>query len=354
MSVFGEVWVYSAVAFVLGAFLAWLFLVRPAQKRIGELERRLASVAGASRSDSAQRTRVAPPVRSGNEFDEPGESTTPPTRHFDPAPEPSGEREATEHLAAAPSWPERDSLQGRKPKSEIDDLDEDFARVDDLDDEDDTGGLLGGLPPHVDEPTQIHSARGGDLGLGVESADAADSAGGRRGGSLFEPAPVDEPEDAPPTYAFGDRLAGLDADDAEPVERTTMLPKRQPGRTQMESFEPVRPSQPSMRPMERREPGPQKSGSLFEPAVAPSNTAPPAREPAATTSLPGPFGPGSAMPKPGGGQPSDEFPVKASVTDLRYCTEDSPDYEHMVAEVWFRSPADAERVGFRPLPPSRS
>lgn len=64
---------------------------------------------------------------------------------------------------------------------------------------------------------------------------------------------------------------------------------------------------------------------------------------------PGPFGPGSAMPLPGGGSPSPEFTVKASVTALRYVTDASPQYPRMVAEVWFRSPADAERVGFRPL-----
>ncbi|OLT48735.1 hypothetical protein BJF85_11390 [Saccharomonospora sp. CUA-673] len=63
----------------------------------------------------------------------------------------------------------------------------------------------------------------------------------------------------------------------------------------------------------------------------------------------GPFGPGSAMPLPGGESPSPDFTVKASVTALRYVTDASPQYPRMVAEVWFRSPADAERVGFRPL-----
>ena len=64
---------------------------------------------------------------------------------------------------------------------------------------------------------------------------------------------------------------------------------------------------------------------------------------------PGPFGPGSAMPNPGGGSPSSEFTVKASVTALRYCTEESPEFSRIVAEVWFKSTVDAQRVGFRPL-----
>jgi hypothetical protein len=55
------------------------------------------------------------------------------------------------------------------------------------------------------------------------------------------------------------------------------------------------------------------------------------------------------MPRPGGGRPSAEFTVKASVTALRFCTEDSSQFARMVAEVWFRSSADAERVGFRVL-----
>jgi hypothetical protein len=55
------------------------------------------------------------------------------------------------------------------------------------------------------------------------------------------------------------------------------------------------------------------------------------------------------MPRPGGGRPSDDFGVKASVTALRYCTDESPQFPRMVAEVWFRTPEDAERVGFRPL-----
>lgn len=356
MSVFGQVWVFSAVAFVLGAFLAWLFLVRPTRKRIDELQRRLASAENASRSQGgAQRTRVAPAVRGGDEDDD-RTAVTPPTRRFEPAAEPQDEsRDVTEHLAPAPSWPESNSLQGREhtPKSEIDELDEDFARLDSLDDDlrGSTGGVLDGASvPDSETPTRIHGSHGGQLDPGsVESEDTG--GGSRRGSSLFEPPPLDdEPEETPPAYAFGE---GPAEEDVEPqAERTTALPKRQPGRTQMESFEPAKPIQPSMRPVERRDPQPrqERTGSLFEPTVSPSSSAPPARDVSATPGLPpGPFGPGSAMPKPGGERPSEEFTVKASVTALRYCAEGSPEYPRMVAEVWFRTPSDAERVGFRPL-----
>lgn len=99
--------------------------------------------------------------------------------------------------------------------------------------------------------------------------------------------------------------------------------------------------------------------ALFEPMVPPSAEEKPdtstdrvdgsAGQQDGQVAAPGPFGPGSAMPNPGGGSPSPEFTVKASVTALRYCTEESPEFSRIVAEVWFKSTADAQRVGFRPL-----
>ncbi|GAA4539841.1 sunset domain-containing protein [Amycolatopsis samaneae] len=171
-----------------------------------------------------------------------------------------------------------------------------------------------------------------------------------------------------PAYAFGggeETATGGVLDEVPeetPAETTQMLPKRQPREAPRGGFEPPRPIQPSMRPVERREPegAGAHSGSLFEPSVQPNQVAasmaqqaapepPPAREVAEDAVPPGPFGPGSAMPRPGGGRPAEGFAVKASVTALRYCTEESPQFPRMVAEVWFRTPSDAERVGFRPL-----
>jgi hypothetical protein len=89
--------------------------------------------------------------------------------------------------------------------------------------------------------------------------------------------------------------------------------------------------------------------SLFEPIVPAEDGAvlpPPHR---VRGNGRGPFGPGSAMPLPDGGSPSPEFTIKASVSALRYCTPESPQFGRTVAEVWFKTPADAERVGFRPV-----
>jgi hypothetical protein len=183
-----------------------------------------------------------------------------------------------------------------------------------------------------------------------------------------EPAPEEHraPEPAAatetPVYAFGGGPAKEPPGGAESAtESTQVLPKRQ--RRAPVGFEQPRPMQPSMRAVERREPLPDsdsESGSLFEPSVptghsgasageATAPAPPPARPYTASSVPPGPFGPGSAMPRPGGASPSAEFQVKASVTALRYCTEESSQFNRMVAEVWFRTPADAERVGFRPI-----
>ena len=94
--------------------------------------------------------------------------------------------------------------------------------------------------------------------------------------------------------------------------------------------------------------------SLFEPIVpaedeGTSTPPPPHRLRQGSGGGRGPFGPGSAMPLPGGASPSPEFTIKASVAALRYCTPESPQFGRTVAEVWFRTAADAERVGFRPV-----
>lgn len=165
-------------------------------------------------------------------------------------------------------------------------------------------------------------------------------------GSAFAPFAASEP----PPYAFGGEEPEQPADEDAGTETTQLLPRRQPRRS-AQAFDPPR---PSMRTVERREPvRPEeggRSGSLFEPGPRAANvpTSAPARGQSPSVP-PGPFGPGSAMPRPGGGKPSEEFTVKASVTALRYCGEDSSQYARMVAEVWFRSAEDAERVGFRPL-----
>jgi hypothetical protein len=137
---------------------------------------------------------------------------------------------------------------------------------------------------------------------------------------------------------------------------TAALPKRVPGKPRHQIPFGVQPSsvQEAAPAAVADEPVADPSRSLFEPIVPADDEGtatppPPHRLRQASGGGRGPFGPGSAMPLPGGASPSPEFTIKASVAALRYCTPESPQFGRTVAEVWFRTAADAERVGFRPV-----
>jgi hypothetical protein len=348
MSIFGQVWLWSLLAFVIGGLLTWLVLVRPLHKRIHRLERRLATAqaeaphAAVELNEATKTSYLAPPTliepavqayaeqrprytedeayteQTVGELDLEAWMEGPVAEHG-PEPELKPEQvepaanEHVEHpeLETEPA-PEPESLFQQEPQwFELDEVPErsPFEQP--------------ALPKHVEEP---------------------------------------EITEATPAYAFGSgHQGGLPVAAETPIDSTQILPKRPRRESPPGGFEPPRPIQPSMRAVERREPNSDLnggySGSLFEPSVQPGQYGLPpapepplARNPAPVDSVPtGPFGPGSAMPRPGGGRPSAEFTVKASVTALRFCTEDSPQFARMVAEVWFRTPADAERVGFRVL-----
>jgi hypothetical protein len=134
------------------------------------------------------------------------------------------------------------------------------------------------------------------------------------------------------------------------------LPKRVPGKPRHQVPFGVMPGmtpEPEPVPAAAAEPV-EPARSLFEPIIPAtdegmSTPPPPHRLRQGSGGGRGPFGPGSAMPLPGGASPSPEFTIKASVAALRYCTPESPQFGRTVAEVWFRTAADAERVGFRPV-----
>ena len=142
----------------------------------------------------------------------------------------------------------------------------------------------------------------------------------------------------------------------EPTPSASALPKRVPGKPRHQVPFGVQPSStPEPAPVAAAvDEVPDTPRSLFEPIVpaadeGTSTPPPPHRLRQGSGGGRGPFGPGSAMPLPGGASPSPEFTIKASVAALRYCTPDSPQFGRTVAEVWFRTAADAERVGFRPV-----
>ncbi|WP_037360055.1 LapA family protein [Amycolatopsis orientalis] len=461
MSIFGQVWLWSLLAFVVGAVLAWLVLARPARKRVSELETELASAhadtARAAASTPA-RTAVLPPAEdwTRDRREHAPTEVIQATSAFEPeaeydaeyrtAPEPAAaadsskpsdddvdeafaQAEAREHQAAnglfdsapAESAPEESGSAYRTAATEYlqpadtgshriaepaEDHDSGYHRVAEPADEHDSGYHRRPEPADVPEADRAEPVRPAEEEPGRHVAEPADglsslerrldpapldsAASKSEPVSLFRPGPGRATEPEPDWFSQpGTAQRSPFEEPAEPAESSVGhleeesttdhlipspepaaapstedvpessqgLPKRQRREAPRGGFDPPRPIQPSMRPVERREPdlAGGHSGSLFEPSVQPNQAAmaapepPPARQTADDAVPPGPFGPGSAMPRPGGGRPAEGFSVKASVTALRYCTEDSPQFPKMVAEVWFRSAADAERVGFRPL-----
>ncbi|WP_414936026.1 hypothetical protein [Amycolatopsis sp. cmx-11-51] len=439
MSIFGQVWLWSLLAFVVGALLTWLVLVLPARKRIRELESSLTTAhaetsrlpagvsfgagAAAAAGGTAYFTKPShdeldeefaaaekptpayPETLTEQEpaqpWSEPVEEQTPepaqdvhedfaeepgpehvpaatqtfepeeeyeaeyrtaPEADLEPDPEPAAER--TQFIPAALLEPEPEPEPENPYATAATEYLQPASKLD-VEPEPEPEPVL---------PSEVPYRSRLEMQLDPEGVETQPEPV-----SLFNPASRVDTEQAPietnwfereeelqnpPAYAFGsdeEAQAGLLGSEPEtPAEATQVLPKRTPrGGAVRGGFEPPQPIQPSMRAIERREPDLSggRSGSLFEPAVQPGDAMPapeppPARQtaaPVAESVPPGPFGPGSAMPRPGGGRPADDFAVKASVTALRYCTEDSPSFPKMVAEVWFRTASDAERVGFRPL-----
>src|SRR5689334_21207968 len=62
MPIFGQVWLWSLLAFLLGALLCWVLVVLPVRKRIDALERRLATIRTETKH-SAPSARSAPDER---------------------------------------------------------------------------------------------------------------------------------------------------------------------------------------------------------------------------------------------------------------------------------------------------
>lgn len=371
MSVFGQVWLWSLAAFVLGALLTWLLLVRPARARVRELERRVvahrsepvAAPAGHAEptDDAALDAHVAPsdylaePEFESSAYDE----------------RTAGQRSATDYPATElfePANPEHtEYLPPVDGRTRVD-----FAPVTSRPD----GPAVGtALDPDQGETVESQHAAAQHTefehpGLPYEESPYVETPyedspppAPEPARGLFQPAlpstPLDEPDVEPTVEEPVPEPAGAEADPDEPAA-DGMLPKRQRRESPLGGFDPPEPIQPSMRAVARREPMQNgHSGSLFEPGT-PAEAEPgeehgagPEAQSAAEQSEPGapvgPFGPGSAMPLLGGAKPSEDFTVKASVTTLRYCPPESERFADMVAEVWFRSAQDAERVGFRPI-----
>lgn len=174
------------------------------------------------------------------------------------------------------------------------------------------------------------------------------------------PAPEEAPQEAPASRSRNNlpkrvpqqnRITQAVSVRVDPTP--TALPKRVPSKPRHQVPFEVQPSS-TPEPVVTADQAVEPARSLFEPIIPAadegmSTPPPPHRLRSGSGGGRGPFGPGSAMPLPGGASPSPDFTIKASVAALRYCTPESPQFGRTVAEVWFRTAADAERVGFRPV-----
>jgi hypothetical protein len=451
MPIFGQVWLWSLLAFLLGTLLCFVLVVVPIRKRIYALERRLATIRSEPKLAGAERPAAvaapAPPAAIVPGFGEPdphdeirAESLTrayampglldqPPSAD----PEERGALRLSAEQAAAAQQPAAEAtdyigslgaplVAPRQPMDTSGWFEDERKRaepvppapradhhlVDDDQDDDDRGTIFtqrttpipAELIRRLDEggpaeAFQAPAARDDSLVDDLEDEPAAEPPGPadepaqpaftgadtvvvRKNGAHQQPEPKPEPEPEPVPEPVAqerpeERIATLTNKNTmrtpiielnKPLEldrQQSLLPKRVPAKPQHRHPFGVQTVSPAASAPVVASPdtGSERMRSLFEPVIPAETTGgqqnavlpPPHRlhTTESRPSAPGPFGPGSAMPLPGGASPSPEFTVKASVTALRYCTPESPQFGKTVAEVWFRSAADAERVGFRPV-----
>ncbi|MGH3500014.1 MAG: hypothetical protein ACRDQA_03790 [Nocardioidaceae bacterium] len=463
MSVFGNVWLYSAVAFVIGVLLTWAFWVRPLQKRLGRAKREALVASAAPAGDAAAPTLFEPDAGAAHES----------VRH-EPEPvtsllQPFGAGEAVRGYPADRSFDDYDA--DHADPFDDDDADPDGYRGRDYDefgdveqDRGDASGSRAEETPAAPEATEFDPAEtfdraaepdgdpeGEEAGL-REERDAAylaylererDQGQGnpeRHAGDLFTPSggsgapeePVDaaelslngnygsDPNDIPVVpeipevsgddltpfdpfspdaeqtsyfapadgtseldYVTADTGEAGDIEDERPIEDaggaadstvTGMLPvvppEAPPGSDRREQAnEPVaEPATELFTPAASQEADPARS--LFEPVRAADSNGdaderyaagagagagaelsmpedPAGHADRSTSETPvGPFGPGSALPRADGGAPAPEFEVKARTSSMVFHTPNSPFYDRLLPQVWFRAEDDAKRAGF--------
>src|SRR5438067_3475027 len=252
MSIVGQVWRWSVAAFLIGVLLTWLVLVRPAQARNRVLEQRLLAARSATTAPAAthapERRPVAAPIRSSEpepclkplEPYEP-EAFQPEPVQSEPAERPESRWFDRESYGESVAAEDPSSTAPPPPSTEA------------LPAADSAGALFEPAEPASTDVAGLRSVLEPELATESTSAFREVEEPTSERGSLFDasqPEPVPDPE--PPAYAFGGGAAP--EDQPSPTETTQVLPKRQPRRSNLGSFESPKAIQPSMRSVERREP----------------------------------------------------------------------------------------------------
>lgn len=374
MSIFGNVWLYSAAAFVIGVFLTWLFWVRPLQKRLLAALRRydrgpngvpattadkpatqhMTGVMGGGRSTA---TGVTVPIATGHQ--EMSQETTSLFRSYRPDGKPE---EQTGSWVPVALDPDDDLSRGEFPPADqnvefsqrawdpsrlnptgVDEAGEQSYQTTDPSDMDVSPESLISSDDHAEKES---------------SKDVSDVDTGypERVNTGSEMAENRQPDDHDTEYFtfLQQQRADVDSPYGESEDKSSNedwkaeradIVEGQTGvlATDLDVTQPTV-SEASDRSM--FEPVMDSDLALDDDLPDPRKPANPLPEPDRVDGPIGPFGPGSALPQPDGSAPTPEFTVKARTSSMVFHTSTSPFFDRLLPQVWFRTPEDARRAGF--------
>ena len=334
---FTQVWLWSLAAFALGSLITWLLFVRP-------LQRRLNSVTG-EYADYVDYVEHAAPETEEGPLDllDPPELLDPPDRlgparepepmfgDWDRAPRPWSTRvtaeapaEVTQQVPAVGG----DTIQSEVPAAEPEEPQTteaptwfQKASVDDVESSPDWPDAQGAETPAAQKSSGVWTPPADEKERAeAETSEARDDqsesesklSGQLR--SLFEPVADENPPSVPPLGAeVTQNIPRVVEDGDNPLPRRTPGAGPRPGQLRRTVGDPPE-GEPAPEPAEQDAESETNGAASEEPAR-------PRRE---------------------------GYMIKGHFASRQYHTPESPQYERIVAEVWFRTPADAEQAGFEP------
>lgn len=119
--------------------------------------------------------------------------------------------------------------------------------------------------------------------------------------------------------------------------------------TTVASVAPASPEEPAASPQERATPPEEPAAPSEELAAQPR----PLLTPAATAIDPQPSGATSTPASPDGSPPGPEYTIKGKAASMLFHLPSSPYYQRTKAEIWFRTPEDAQAAGFTEWTPRK-
>ncbi|GAA2809883.1 hypothetical protein [Saccharopolyspora taberi] len=317
---FTQVWLWSLAAFALGSLITWLLFVRPLQRR---LESVIAEPPGHEARSAVEDTRTDIEEAPLDLLDPPEPDRLGPARepepefgNWDRPPRPWSARVPAEMPAeitqqVVPKGGDGDTVTAEVPvtvrsddaetpswfeKPDLEDVAPEWPQQADA-----------GAEPEPEKPEKPEAEK-----PDAEKPEFGAPVSGQLR-SLFEPLADESTPYVPPLGAEVTQNIPR-VDDGEPQP----LPRRTPGAA-------PRPGLPRKQESTDEASESRSDGEHAQADAVNSEAAPAAEEPA-----------------------REGYMIKGHFASRQYHTPESPQYERIVAEVWFRTPADAEQAGFEP------